>query len=75
MYRVQIVNSSGTLVRDLIPCYRVSDNVTGMYDLVNDVFYANSGSGSFVCGSAVSAVTYSAGKPLDSGPNTIKSPS
>ena len=29
----------GTLIRDLIPCYRNSDNKAGMYDLVNDVFY------------------------------------
>lgn len=36
-----------TLVRDFVPCYRKSDNVAGMYDLVNDVFYTNAGSGSF----------------------------
>ena len=31
-----------TQVRDLVPCYRKSDSVIWMYDLVNDVFYTNS---------------------------------
>ena len=26
------------LLRDLVPCYRKSDNEIGMYDLVNSVF-------------------------------------
>lgn len=30
-----------TLVRDLVPCYRKSDNEVWMYDLVNDQFYTN----------------------------------
>lgn len=38
------------LMRDLIPCYRKSDSVAGMYDLVNDVFYTNAGTGSFIIG-------------------------
>lgn len=42
-----------TLVRDFIPCYRKSDNVVGMYDLVNDVFYTNAGTGEFEKGSNV----------------------
>lgn len=36
-----------TLVRDMVPCYRISDNVVGMYDKVNDVFYTNAGTGTF----------------------------
>lgn len=39
---------SGTLIRDLVPCYRKSDNKPGMYDLVNKVFYTNSGTGEFL---------------------------
>ena len=35
------------LVRDLVPCYRKSDSVIGMYDVVNDVFYTNAGSWTF----------------------------
>ena len=38
------------LVRNFIPCYRNSDNVIGMYDLVNNVFYTNAGTGTFIKG-------------------------
>ena len=33
------IYDNGTLVRDLVPCTRDSDNVAGAYDIVNDVFY------------------------------------
>ena len=36
-----------TLVRDFIPCYRKSDSVVGLYDLVNNQFYTNSWTGTF----------------------------
>lgn len=36
--------------RDFIPCYRKIDNVAGVYDVVNDVFYTNAGSGEFTVG-------------------------
>ena len=39
-----------TLVRDLVPCYRVSDGEIGMYDKVNKVFYENAGTGTFIKG-------------------------
>ena len=38
------------MVRYFIPCYRKSDNEPGMYDLVNNVFYTNAGSGTFFKG-------------------------
>ena len=38
---------------ELIPCYRKSDNVLGMYDVVNDVFYTNAGTGEFLKGKDV----------------------
>lgn len=41
------------LQNQLIPCYRKSDNEIGLYDLVNDVFYTNQGSGSFTKGSDI----------------------
>lgn len=44
---------NGTLIRDLVPCYRKADNVAGMYDLVNRVFYTNAGTGSFTVGANV----------------------
>ncbi len=31
----------GDLVRDFVPCYRVADDVTGLYDTVNSKFYAS----------------------------------
>lgn len=49
LYTCQIYNN-GTLVRDFIPCYRKSDNVIGLYDIVNNTFYTNSGSWSFTKG-------------------------
>ena len=38
---------NGKPVRYLIPCYRKSDGVIGMYDTVNDAFYTNAGTGTF----------------------------
>lgn len=38
------------LVRNMIPCYRKSDNEVGMYDTVNDEFYNNQGTGDFIAG-------------------------
>lgn len=39
-----------TVVRDLIPAKRSSDNEIGLYDIQNDVFYASQGTDSFVAG-------------------------
>lgn len=41
------------LVVDLIPCYRIVDNVAGLYDKVNEVFYTNNGTGEFIVGENV----------------------
>jgi hypothetical protein len=41
---------SGILSKEFIPCYRKSDNVVGMYDVINDAFYTNSGTGTFIKG-------------------------
>ncbi|MBR2697431.1 MAG: hypothetical protein IKE76_02485 [Clostridia bacterium] len=44
-------NSNGTvsmaLTAKYVPCYRKSDGVIGFYDVVNEAFYTNSGSGQF----------------------------
>ena len=42
---------NNVLVRDFIPCYRNNDNEVGLYDLVNNVFYTNQGTGAFTYGS------------------------
>lgn len=44
------VKENGELIRDLYPCYRKSDNVAGMYDIVNGEFHTNKGSGVFIVG-------------------------
>lgn len=41
------------LVRDFIPCYRKADGKTGMYDIVNNKFCPNSGTGEFILGGEV----------------------
>lgn len=47
MYRCQIYQDS-LLIRDFVPAKRKSDNVIGLYDIANNVFYTNgSGSGTF----------------------------
>lgn len=49
IYYSKLYNNN-ILVFDGVPCYRNSDNEVGMYDLVNDVFYTNRGTGTFVAG-------------------------
>lgn len=46
IYYCKIWNNS-VLVRDFVPCYRISDWVIWMYDDVNDVFYTNQWSWTF----------------------------
>lgn len=43
-----------TLIRYLIPCYRKSDNVIGLYDAISNVFYTNAGTGEFLKGNDIS---------------------
>ena len=47
-----------TLVRDFIPCYRKSDNKTGLYDVVNNQFYTNQGTGEFLKGNDILSGEY-----------------
>lgn len=41
------IYENNVLIRDMVPVYRKSDNVIGMYDILNDVFYTNKWSGTF----------------------------
>jgi len=52
IYLFNLYNND-TLVRHMIPCYRKSDNVRGMYDLVENKFYVNKGTGTFEIGSEI----------------------
>ncbi len=52
LYKFKIYNSN-VLVRDYIPCYRKLDGEIGLYDLVNNIFYTNQGTGSFLHGNVI----------------------
>lgn len=53
IYFAKFWSGSDTVVRELYPCYRLSDSVAGLYDKTNDVFYTNAGSGTFTVGADV----------------------
>ena len=42
------IGNSGTLQRDFLPALRISDNKPGLYDLVNNQFFTNAGTGEFL---------------------------
>ena len=44
------IYDNNVLIRNFVPCYRNSDNEVGLYDLVNNVFYINQGTGNFTYG-------------------------
>lgn len=52
-YKSLRIFTGDSLIMGLIPCYRKSDNVIGMYDLVTDTFYTNAGTGTFTKGADV----------------------
>jgi hypothetical protein len=47
IYYIKIYDDDDVLVRDMVPCYRKSDNEIGFFDRVNKVFYTNLGAGDF----------------------------
>lgn len=53
MWRCKCVQG-GSLIRDFVPAIRNSDGYVGLYDIVNNVFYGNSGSGGFIAGNVSS---------------------
>lgn len=42
--------ADGTLIRDVVPCIQDSNDAIGVYDLVGNQFYGNSGTGVFIGG-------------------------
>ena len=46
------IYDNGTLVRDFVPCKNASGTI-GLYDMVNGIFYANAGTGSFTAGAEI----------------------
>ena len=51
------ISKGGTLIRNLIPCRRKSDNKPGMYDTVSGEFFTNQGTGEFICGPDIGETT------------------
>ena len=47
------IEKDGATVMNLVPCYRRSDNVAGLYDTVSDTFFVNNGTGNFGVGDDV----------------------
>lgn len=47
MYKLDIYDENWVHIYDLVPCYRKSDNVIWMYDLVTKTFYTNQWTGTF----------------------------
>lgn len=52
LYSLQVYHS-GQLFADFVPCYRKADGVIGLYDILNDNFRTNAGSGTFTKGGNV----------------------
>ncbi len=48
MYYLKFCAQDGALLRDFVPCKRVSDGVLGMYDAVSGTFFTNKGTGTFL---------------------------
>ena len=44
---------NGEIVNDFVPCYRKSDNVIGMYDIITDTFHVNKGTDEFLKGDKI----------------------
>ena len=71
IYRLKLFENN-ILTMDLIPCYRNSDNVIGMYDIINNIFYINSGTGNFTYGSIAPNPDCPIPVNVVTGDNTIK---
>ena len=53
-YSFKMLNkNTNQYIRNFIPCYRKSDNVIGMYDLITKTFYENAGTGTFLKGNDI----------------------
>lgn len=52
IYKLKLYENNN-LIAHFVPCYRISDNVIGMYDIVNNNFCTNQGTGSFAKGNNI----------------------
>lgn len=53
-YYVKIYDKNNKLIRYFVPC-KNSDNVVGMYDIVNNIFYKSAGTEEFIAGNIMYA--------------------
>ena len=50
IYYFKIYDENRVLIRDYVPAKRKSDNAIGLYDMVNETFFTNAGTGTFSYG-------------------------
>lgn len=50
------IKDGSTWLRYFVPAKRASDDVLGMYDIINDVFYTNNGTGNFIGGAELNNI-------------------
>lgn len=48
-----LLEKDSTIVADLVPCYRKSDGEIGLFDIVSEQFFVNTGTGEFTKGADV----------------------
>lgn len=58
------IYDNGTLIRDYVPCMN-ANGIVGLYDLVNNEFYTNAGTGNFIGGNIVKLFLPNGYKKLD----------
>ena len=63
---------NNNLIRDFVPCKRNNDNAVGLYDLVSNTFYGNSGTGTFTYGNIAPTPDTPIPIQVVSGDNSIK---
>ncbi|MBR2766614.1 InlB B-repeat-containing protein [Candidatus Saccharibacteria bacterium] len=51
------ISVGSTIAHEYIPCYRKNDGTIGLYDVVDEVFYENQGTGTFNKGNDTSYIT------------------
>jgi hypothetical protein len=50
LYGIKVYDIDNHIIRDCVPCYRIADNVPGLYDKVRGVFYDNVGNETLIIG-------------------------
>lgn len=55
LYNFKVTKASN-IIANFIPCYRKEDKKVGLYDVINHIFYTNSGTGKFSKGSEIGGI-------------------